>query len=91
MPVFGWLPPKHALKPQRRLIIGRKQCSLRDLMIPLHTRCLAEVITVDFTDCRHKRRVDTLEPAAPSSQNAGISSKHACACAVAIHSPREMP
>ncbi|CAE7537482.1 NAA15 [Symbiodinium pilosum] len=25
MPVFGWLPPKHALKPQRRLIIGRKQ------------------------------------------------------------------
>jgi len=25
MPVFGWLPPRHALKPQRRIIIGRKQ------------------------------------------------------------------
>jgi len=25
MPVFGWLPPRHALKPQRRLVIGRKQ------------------------------------------------------------------
>eukprot|EP00437_Effrenium_voratum_P005130 CAMPEP_0181432348 /NCGR_PEP_ID=MMETSP1110-20121109/18720_1 /TAXON_ID=174948 /ORGANISM="Symbiodinium sp., Strain CCMP421" /LENGTH=940 /DNA_ID=CAMNT_0023555747 /DNA_START=24 /DNA_END=2846 /DNA_ORIENTATION=- len=41
MPVFGWLPPKHALKPQRRLIIGRKQ---------------------------HKRRVDTLEPAEPLTE-----------------------
>lgn len=25
MPVFGWLPPRHALTPQRRVIIGRKQ------------------------------------------------------------------
>jgi len=25
MPVFGWLPPKHALKPNRRVIIGSKQ------------------------------------------------------------------
>ena len=25
MPVFGWLPPRHALKPQRRVVIGRKQ------------------------------------------------------------------
>ncbi|CAE7579771.1 NAA15 [Symbiodinium sp. CCMP2456] len=41
MPVFGWLPPKHALKPQRRLVIGRKQ---------------------------HKRRVDTLEPAEPLTE-----------------------
>lgn len=28
MPVFGWLPPRHALKPQRRLVIGRKQSGL---------------------------------------------------------------
>lgn len=25
MPVHGWLPPQHALKPQRRMIIGQKQ------------------------------------------------------------------
>mmetsp|Transcript_69251 Transcript_69251/g.122518 ORF Transcript_69251/g.122518 Transcript_69251/m.122518 type:complete len:938 (+) Transcript_69251:113-2926(+) len=25
MPVYGWLPPKHALKPNRRVIIGSKQ------------------------------------------------------------------
>merc|ERR1719433_1671410 len=25
MPIWGWLPPQHALKPQKRIAIGRRQ------------------------------------------------------------------
>ncbi|CAK9025030.1 unnamed protein product [Durusdinium trenchii] len=48
MPVFGWLPPRHALKPQRRIIIGRKQHKRRIETLETEVVALFEELREDF-------------------------------------------